>query len=54
MGRRENIESLVIEKLTQLENGYLENSPSAKSLALGFLEIPEFVELYENYKRTLK
>jgi len=47
---KSNIEKIVIEKLSQLENGELENCPSGKLLAEEISKNTEFVKIYENYK----
>jgi len=48
--KKVDIEKLVIEKLSQLEKGQLENSPSGKRLAEEMKKNPEFVKIYEDYK----
>lgn len=49
-----NIEQLVIEKLTQLENGELEKCITAKKLAEEFKKNPKFLKIYEDSKLNKK
>lgn len=48
-----DIEKLVIEKLSQLENGDLENNYAAKELATKMNENPNFRKIYEEYKNSI-
>lgn len=47
-----DIEKLVIEKLRQLENNELDNCPSGKKLAEQFKTNPDFVKIYNEYKKS--
>ena len=48
------VKELIIEKLSQLENGELENSPIAKKLAIEISKNKKFVKIYEEYKKINK
>lgn len=52
--QRKGIEKIVIEKLSQLEKGELDNSPHGKVLALLMKEEPTFLKIYEEYKKNSK